>query len=308
MDHRAHFLPLVLALMVLGGLTALVFGQSVQDLLFGAGDVVPGAQTGDGLTATAGDATKPDAATGTGSAESPNADGENKEDKDPTFKDLDTFIKLGMTLITAFGAFVLAGRALVFGSASSAKFYYDLSADPMKRITRLFRALVRLTKMPVCVFIDDLDRCNADFVVDLLEGIQTSFRARNVVYVVAADRNWIRSAFEKRYGSFSDHVGDGGQPLGYLFLEKLFQMSTPLPGMGKSTRESYWKGLINDTPSTPAAAPEEQEPPAGTNDNPDEAETLWGKVKDTLKFASREIKQDVRQELMTRLNQDILDV
>ena len=93
--------------------------------------------------------------------------------------------------------------------------YY--SQDPLKRITGLFKVIVEKTNKPVCVFIDDLDRCQADYVVDLLEGIQTWFHHKNVAYVVAADRSWIKASFEARYGSFSNAVGNIGQPLGYLF-------------------------------------------------------------------------------------------
>jgi hypothetical protein len=101
--------------------------------------------------------------------------------------------------------------------------------------------------MPICIFIDDLDRCRPDYVVDLLEGVQTSFRHRNVAYVVAADRNWIKASFESRYGVFSSAVGSPGQSLGYLFLEKVFQVSTPVPGMGDKTRSLYWNRLLRGT-------------------------------------------------------------
>jgi len=83
--------------------------------------------------------------------------------------------------------------------------------------------------MPVCVFIDDLDRCGADYVVNLLEGIQTLFRHKKVAYVVAADRNWIKASFEVRYAPFSVAVGSAGQPLGYLFLRRFFKYPRQFP-------------------------------------------------------------------------------
>src|SRR5262249_6573502 len=121
------------------------------------------------------------------------------------------------TIITVFVTFIAAGRAIVFGSANSAKVYFDLSQDPLKRITRLFNRIVAITKAPICIFIDDMDRCRPEYVVDLLEGIQTSFRDENVAYVVSADRAWIKSSFEARYSALSHAVGDVSQPLGYLF-------------------------------------------------------------------------------------------
>ena len=156
-------------------------------------------------------------------------------------------IKLGTAVFTIFmallSAVVLLSRRVYFGSADGSKLYFDLSRDPMKKISELFRDIVDTADESICIFIDDLDRCNADYVVDLLEGIQTSFRHRSVTYVVAADRAWIRASFEQRYSNFSRHVGNPGQPLGYLFLEKIFQVSTPVPGMG-GVKQRYWKHLL----------------------------------------------------------------
>jgi hypothetical protein len=153
-------------------------------------------------------------------------------------------LKLLTTVIAVFTAFFTASRVAIFGSASAAKYYEDISQDPLKRITHFFRGTVKKTGKPVCVFVDDLDRCQTDYVVDLLEGIQTSFRCNNVAYVVAADRNWLKASFESRYGAFSNAIGNAGQPLGYLFLEKIFQVSTPLPGMGDKTRSAFWSKLL----------------------------------------------------------------
>jgi hypothetical protein len=153
-------------------------------------------------------------------------------------------LKVFTAAVAAYATFFSAGRVVFFGSVTAAKFYDDISQDPLKRITGLFKSIVEKTNKPICVFIDDLDRCRADYVVDLLEGIQTSFRYKNVAYVVAADRSWIKASFEERYSTFSNIVGNIGQPLGYLFLEKIFQVSTPVPGMGDKTRSAYWNRLL----------------------------------------------------------------
>jgi len=147
-------------------------------------------------------------------------------------------------------------QRVFFGSMSNEEFYLKVAKDPMKRVCQLFRDLVETSERSVCIVIDDLDRCNADYVVDLLEGIQTSFRHENVAYVVAADKTWIRAAFEKRYPDFAEHVGEVGQPLGYLFLEKIFQMSVPVPGMG-TWKRSYLRGLLrgSEAVAAPVSAP-----------------------------------------------------
>jgi KAP family P-loop domain len=161
---------------------------------------------------------------------------------------LDWPLKLFTAALAAYAAFFSASRVAVFGSDTAAKFYESISQDPLQRITGLFAQIVEKTNRPVCVFIDDLDRCRAEYVVDLLEGIQTSFRHKNVAYIVAADRSWLKASFEARYGAFfASAVGNVGQPLGYLFLEKIFQVSTPIPGMGTTTRATYWSQLLKPT-------------------------------------------------------------
>ncbi|MEM9169023.1 MAG: P-loop NTPase fold protein [Pseudomonadota bacterium] len=136
-----------------------------------------------------------------------------------------------------YGVILVASQALVFGSGENAKFYSGLLQDPLHRIQKLFKAIVGGAGRPIVVMIDDLDRCSATYVVDLLEGVQTAFRDARVVYVVAADRDWIRSSFRQRYEKFKEDVGTPEQPVGYLFLEKIFQLSTPLPGMSADSRK-----------------------------------------------------------------------
>ena len=85
------------------------------------------------------------------------------------------------------------------------------------------------------------------------------FRHNNIFYIVAADRGWIKASFELSYDTFAKAVGNVGQPLGYLFLEKVFQLSTPLPGIGGERRAEYLKRLLGgphqDRGSRPDTAP-----------------------------------------------------
>ena len=98
---------------------------------------------------------------------------------------------------------------------------------------------------PVAVFIDDLDRCDGEFVVELLQTIQTLFRGAKVLYVVAADRDWVCASYEQVYAEFSDTIGEPGKSLGHLFLEKVFQLSVEVPRLGERQRDTYWDRLIN---------------------------------------------------------------
>lgn len=149
------------------------------------------------------------------------------------------------TTITFIGAGAVAVRSLALGSQRAAQTYADLKADPFQPMTTLFDRLIKEIKRPVAVFIDDLDRCDSGYVVELLEGIQTLMRGAPVTYVVAADRKWICSSFEQRYAKFSPPIGEPGRPLGYLFLDKIFQVSAAVPQLANDIRSSFWHSLLN---------------------------------------------------------------
>ena len=163
----------------------------------------------------------------------------------------DIFLKLApvaMTIITILGAIYVGSRTLALGSRHAAQAYAELKADPYKPIATLFKNLVEAIDRPLAVFIDDLDRCDAKYVVELLEGIQTLMRGAAVTYVVAADRKWICSSFEQRYSGFSEPIGQPGRPLGYLFLDKMFQISAALPHPSPEAHSGYWLRLLSGSP------------------------------------------------------------
>jgi KAP family P-loop domain len=147
-------------------------------------------------------------------------------------------------VIAAAAALFAFTRSLVFGSARAAQTYTELRSDPLGPIVRLFQKLVKLIRRPVAVFVDDLDRCDSPYVIELLEGIQTLFRNAPLTYVVAADRKWICSSFEKSFADFGKTIGEPGRPLGYLFLDKVFQVSTSIPRLSPEVQMAYWKGLL----------------------------------------------------------------
>ena len=157
---------------------------------------------------------------------------------------METMLKYATPLITVLGAIYVGSRALALGSRRAAQTYAELKDDPYKPIAKLFNDLVEAVGRPLVVFIDDLDRCDSKYVVELLEGIQTLMRGAPVTYVVAADRKWICSSFEQRYAGFSPPIGECGRPLGYLFLDKVFQISAAIPQIPSDVQSSFWARLL----------------------------------------------------------------
>ncbi len=153
-----------------------------------------------------------------------------------------TILALGSTL---WGLALAGTRSLLLGSARAAQSYTDMANDPTNEIKRRFTGLTRkLLPKRVAILVDDLDRCQSRYVVDLLEGIQTLFREAPVVFVVAADRSWLNACYEEVYEKFRPQIREPGKPLGTLFLEKAFRFSTPMPGMTGELKEAYWHHLL----------------------------------------------------------------
>jgi hypothetical protein len=153
------------------------------------------------------------------------------------------------TVVGFWSAFLLAGRSLLPGSARSAQSFMETAGDPMERVCGHFRKLVSWVSKPVVIFIDDLDRCQPKYVVDLLEGVQTLFSDPRVVYVIAADRRWLNTCFETSYESFAKAVKEPGRRLGSLFLEKAFELTVSVPPLPEKVKQAYWNYLVGGAES-----------------------------------------------------------
>jgi hypothetical protein len=142
------------------------------------------------------------------------------------------------------GAVIAVIRALRQGSTDAIRRLMDNARDPVRYLKNHFEKLVRRIKRPLAIVIDDLDRCESKYVVDLLEGVQTLFRDCPITFVIAADRRWVQGSYDSVYQGYESHMSESGRRLGQLFLEKIFQTSVPVPVMGSGVRERYFKYLI----------------------------------------------------------------
>jgi hypothetical protein len=151
-----------------------------------------------------------------------------------------------ISLVVALGGIAYAiSRSLLPGTARAAQSYIEMSRNPMQQISNHFTKLMKWIKKPTAIFIDDLDRCDEKYVVELLEGIQTLFRYAQVFYVVAADIRWLRASYKEAYKVFSGSVDEPGNPLDHLFMGKIFQLSVPVPNVLPYYKENYWRHLID---------------------------------------------------------------
>ena len=109
--------------------------------------------------------------------------------------------------------------------------------DPYKPIQDRFNKVVH--NKNVAIFIDDLDRCEIKSTVQLLEGIQNLFKQTKVLYVIAADGNWVSNCFDVQYENF-DKLSRKGHSIGNLFLQKSFQLIVDVPKMDKEQHKLIW--------------------------------------------------------------------
>jgi len=128
------------------------------------------------------------------------------------------------------------------------------SGKPLPRIDR------------VILYIDDLDRCPADRVVEVLEAVHLLLAFKLFVVVVGVDSRWLHRSLERHYaGQLAEKDGGRGRddeeaywastPQNYL--EKIFQIPFSIRPMGRKGYESLITELLrHSTAAEPAATTE----------------------------------------------------
>lgn len=139
---------------------------------------------------------------------------------------------------------------LLVRTAEGAREGLKHASDPLATVKDRYEHVVAALGRPLALIIDDLDRCKPEFVVELLEGIQTLYGQTPATYIIAADSRWIRDCFEEEYKTFLDVPTETGRPLGYRFLEKTFQLSADVPRLTDRLRRRYFEGLLGIAPTS----------------------------------------------------------
>jgi hypothetical protein len=88
----------------------------------------------------------------------------------------------------------------------------------------------------VIVFIDDLDRCLPETVVDTFEAIRLFLNTPKTAYVLALNQNVVESAIDSRYPELKKPDGAG---IGRDYLEKMLQLKVAIPPLAEPEAETY---------------------------------------------------------------------
>jgi hypothetical protein len=121
----------------------------------------------------------------------------------------------------------------------------------------------------IVLYIDDLDRCNEDIVVKVLEAIHLLLAFPLFVVVVGVDPRWLNNALSEKYKNLFGHINENDQranrnelsekkissdeillnaeiATSYDYLEKIFQIPFALKPINKEGRDKLINYLIKD--------------------------------------------------------------
>lgn len=109
----------------------------------------------------------------------------------------------------------------------------------------------------IVLYIDDLDRCSAEQVVDVLQAVHLLLAMDLFVVVVGVDPRWLLRALRGQYAGILDADRDAGTwsstPQDYL--EKIFNIPFALPGMTPDAYTSLLTGLATRPEAVDRAGP-----------------------------------------------------
>lgn len=168
--------------------------------------------------------------------------------------------RLGTTisLVTVLGFARTVRSSLLPRSEREARAFVDGASEPMEELAEQFLWLRRLSKGPTLLLIDDVDRCDPSYVVELLDSVQKLVRGEQlrrdrqptIFIVVAADGRWVRTAYETAHPDQANEVGEPGRPLGALFLDKIFQVRVSLPELSPQLQSRHLAAILDQRGAT----------------------------------------------------------
>jgi hypothetical protein len=80
---------------------------------------------------------------------------------------------------------------------------------------------------------------------------------RSLVILVAADGRWVKTSYDNVYNSLAKAVSEPGASIGSLFLQKLFQLTLPVPRLSDARKATYIAELLADKRNSPKQVADE---------------------------------------------------
>jgi len=189
------------------------------------------------------------------------------------------------------------GSTLLPGTPEAAKNYSLGAGDPLDRFRRHFGLQIRRFSHPILVVVDDLDRCEPGYVVELVRGMQTILKSPRVVFMLLGDRDWISECFTKVHDAMKGiHVGREHE-FGQRFVEKAIQFSFVLPDISVTDRQVYVHSLLGTAPADTAPSP------ASVTLN-ETGETLAGAIERAISVPDALHRETVAQQIRSQVGRE----
>jgi len=113
--------------------------------------------------------------------------------------------------------------------------------DDIREFRKNFESLLEETHIKrLIVFIDELDRCSPDTILETLEAIRLFLFVGNVVFIIGADERHISYAVKKRFAEIEGIQID----IGKEYLEKMIQYPIRIPRLNTREVEFYITCLL----------------------------------------------------------------
>ncbi|WP_419673713.1 P-loop NTPase fold protein [Aliarcobacter butzleri] len=93
----------------------------------------------------------------------------------------------------------------------------------------------------IVLYIDDLDRCNDNLVVDVLEAIHLLLAFKLFVVVVGVDPRWIEKSLENKFLNLSNTKITSKE-----YLEKIFQIPFKIKDLNKEDKQTLIQNILKD--------------------------------------------------------------
>ncbi|MFT6866174.1 MAG: hypothetical protein ACJA08_001003 [Cyclobacteriaceae bacterium] len=201
------------------------------------------------------------------------------------------------SLIGLVGTFIGVITGLVnnffFKSVSHEQLKQQFTEHPFEPIRKRFNQIAEENNL--AIFIDDLDRCDVEATVSLLEGIQNLFKDVRVLYIIAADGQWVSNCFTQKYKSFDTLTNDGCS-IGDKFLQKTFQLTLNVPKPNSKYLKLYWDNLIGHEESKPQVGPSSRQEEPKMKTSAQEKKKIYDAEINTLNLETEQKLADQKVE------------
>jgi hypothetical protein len=101
----------------------------------------------------------------------------------------------------------------------------------------------------IILYIDDLDRCSSDKVVEVLEAVHLLLAFELFVVVVAVDSRWLSFALTDELRALDSATRSGRRATPHEYLEKIFQLPFWVQPLSEPGRRSLLHGLLEGSVS-----------------------------------------------------------